>query len=78
VRNIEGPGNLADRLALGVASPDRLALLDGEFEFRSHFHAPRLGAFAAFARAGADQYSPSSTVRATRRGGGVKIEIKSN
>jgi hypothetical protein len=56
VRNIEGPGNLAHRLALDVAPPDRLAyLVGGEFRLAPHLHAPRLGAFPALARAGADQ-----------------------
>jgi hypothetical protein len=52
-----------------VAALDRLPyLVVGEFEFRSHFRALRLVR-------GADQYSPPSTVRATRRGGASRSRL---
>src|ERR1019366_258432 len=55
VRNIEHTRNLARRLAR-VAAFDRLFLLVlGELRRSPHVNAPRFGAFAAFARAGADQ-----------------------
>ena len=44
------------RFVAVVAALDRLAyLMIGQFEFRPHLHALRLGAFPAFAGAGADQ-----------------------
>jgi hypothetical protein len=44
--NIVGAANLGKRFLAMIAAQDRLALLV------AHFHAPRLGAFAAFAFAG--------------------------
>jgi hypothetical protein len=47
--------NLRKRLFAMIAPLDRLALLVvGEFRLAPHLHALRLGAFAAFAGAGAD------------------------
>ena len=55
MRDVEHTRNLARRLAR-VAAFERLFLLVlGEFRRSPHVDAPRLGAFAAFARAGADQ-----------------------
>jgi hypothetical protein len=48
-------GNLAHRLAVAVATTDRLALLMlGQFRFSAELDAARFGAGASFAGAGAD------------------------
>src|SRR5208283_4936891 len=47
--------NLARRLARVTAFERLFLLMLGKFRRSPHVNAPRLGAFAAFARAGADQ-----------------------
>ena len=59
--------DLAHRLALLVAPSDRLALLMfGQFRFAAELDAARLGAFAAFTGAGADQLAPVSDTQPSR------------
>jgi hypothetical protein len=56
VADIIAAGDLAHRLAVDVAPADRLApLVVGQFWFAAELHATRLGAFASFAGAGADE-----------------------
>jgi hypothetical protein len=55
VRDIEHTRSLARRLARIPAFERLFLLMLGEFGRSPHVNAPRLGAFAAFARAGADE-----------------------
>src|SRR5690348_94980 len=55
VTDVVGPSDIPHRLAF-VAPSDSLAdLVESEFRLPSHFHAPRLGAFASFPGPGTDQ-----------------------
>ena len=79
-RHIIAAANLRKRFLAVVAALDRLFLLvRREFRRPSHFHAVRLGAFAAFGRAGAYQVAlefgkptQNREHQAPVRGGGVR------
>jgi hypothetical protein len=45
----------AEQLGMPEAATSLADLVRGEFRLPSHFHAPRLGAFAAFPGPGTDQ-----------------------